>query len=171
MNIRHIKAKNFLSWSTLVGLGRNRYVFRVVLAGVASWEKMSRKRASQELNWWSEFTKKWLLLEATVIRDCILACEAIFNYIYSTDLRTTDGSTTWMQFCYFLEARPALNDPTGKYRRSTGQSKEYATSKVIVIAWSYYRGQRRLCRQSFILRINKSSFASAKSIQSNELST
>ena len=59
-----MKTKNCLSWSTYIGFGRKRYVFRVVLAGVASWEKMSRKRASQELKWWSEFTKKWSLHHA-----------------------------------------------------------------------------------------------------------
>lgn len=77
---------------------------------------MSRKRASQELNWWSEFTKKRSLLEATVIRDCSLACEAIFNYIYSTNFRTTDGSTTQCNFATFSSPRPALHDPKGKYR-------------------------------------------------------
>ena len=55
--------------------------------------------------------QKWSLLEATVIRNCILACEAIFNYIYSTDFRTTDGSTTWMQFCYFLESKAGITRP------------------------------------------------------------
>ena len=73
---------------------------------------MSRKRASQELNWWSEFTKK---LEAIVIRDCILTCEAIFNYIYSTDFRTTDGSTTQCNFANISRPRQALHD-LGQYR-------------------------------------------------------
>ena len=70
-------------------------------------KKMSRKRASQELNWWSEFYQKMIVIGRYSYPSLYLSLRGSLQLYLQHGFRTTDGSTTQCNFAIFW--RPSVS--------------------------------------------------------------